>query len=160
MNMEQILNLIKDNEQFKRYEELIRTYNDMPYDNMYKSLESYRTDPILALLECLKVERNNDELVVFIDNGIGRIENYEEQLGHATYRAVFTKDGKDLKCKGTIDANFTSADDSMFDGRSSRSAGPASINIPLLQETAVFTYEGMGYLLPANIDKQKIKSLF
>ena len=29
--MEQILNLIKDNEQFKKYVQLVRTYDELPY---------------------------------------------------------------------------------------------------------------------------------
>lgn len=149
--MEQILNLIKDNEQFKKYVQLVRTYDELPYFNKYQNQESYKTDPVLALLECLNFEQVDDELIVSIQNGIGRTAFGAEQLGRATYQAVFTRDGDNLNYQGTIDAKFNSSDSSMFGGKT-LSGGGSSTDIPLLYETQEYTYENMGYLMPTNIE--------
>lgn len=91
-----------------------------------------------------------------IDNGIGTLEDYAEVLGIAVYKAVFTRDGDNLNYNGTIDARFTSYNNSMFGvSKSNKSYDESTVHmyVPLLQETVEHTYENMGYLLPAKVKR-------
>lgn len=146
--MEEIFDLIKDTEEFKKYVILVEKYNDIPTSNKYRDSNTYNrydfSSVASAMLENADIRKTPEQIEVIIENMIGEL-NGGEKLGYATYSANLTKENDDIVLSGNIVANFISCDNSAFIEKGLYN----EINELVMNDTFENKFENMGYLYPS-----------
>lgn len=142
--MDNILELIKNTEEFKKYVAIVEKYSDLPTINRYKMSEAYEIDPATAILNYAKIEEKEDEIAIKVSNLIGKMGT-AEIIGDADYNANLSKMNDDIIMKGNISAKFSSYNNSMFE----ENGISKKIDEPLLEEEFENKFKDMAYLYPS-----------
>ena len=142
--MEKLFTVIKNTEEFKKYVDIVQKYSETPLINRYKMIKTSETDISLAILETSSVEINEDSVSISAINSIGKLGG-AEIVGDAIYSASIRKNDNDLILNGSINAKFTSYNDSMFDDHGSY----REIDELLLDEKFEKRFENMADLYPS-----------
>lgn len=145
--MEEILSLIKNTEEFKKYVKIVEKYSNIPTSNAYELMKLHGENEIdMAMLNAAKIEKTDDEITITLNNIIGKLDG-AEILGSALYIAHILKNGEDIVLNGNMNVGFNSYDDSMFDHRGTRQ----TIDETILNYDFKHEFRGKAYLYPSKM---------
>lgn len=117
--MEELLELVKNTEEFQKYVEILEKNHPTVTTNNYILTETYKVDPAKAILDSAKIEVTDEGTTISLDMLIGGIEGSwmsgaAQLIGSAKYNAVIIPNDNDLILSGNIDARFTEFNNTMF----------------------------------------------
>ena len=141
--MEEILELIKNTDEFGKYVSIVESYKSTVTTNAY--ILSKNDDVATAMLENAEIEKSEDGISINLRNIINDLSHQGELTGSAKYNAVIKSVNNDLILNGNIDARFTNFDNSMFDVRGASQA----INEEILVQEFENKFIGKAELYPS-----------
>lgn len=150
--MDEILELVRNTDSFKKYAELVEKHKSNFSKNSYLISKSYsKEDPTFAIMENAKIEQTEEGININIWNTIGEHKvssNPVELFGEATYDATISKENEDLILNGSIDAKYTLLDNTMY-YMNEEGGIKKEVNETILNEKFENKFEEKAYLYPS-----------